>query len=57
MNPITLDTIKLMLDMLALEATTDAQKEEAQSIINKLLRFMQTDIDAVIAKNSKFLKG
>ena len=53
----TLDTIKLMLDMLALEATTDSQKEEAQSIINKLLRFMQTDIDAVIAKNSKFLNG
>lgn len=58
MNPITLDAIRLLLDMQNESVkSTEAQKKEAQKIIDKLLRFIDSDIDAVMEKNSKFLKA
>lgn len=58
MNPITLDAIRLLLDIQNESVkSTDAQKKEAQKIIDKLLRFIDSDIDAVMEKNSKFLKA
>ncbi len=58
MNPITLDAIRLLLDMQNESVkSTEAQKKEAQKIVDKLLRFIDSDIDAVMEKNSKFLKA
>lgn len=57
MNPITLDAIKLLIDC---QNTNDQiskeDKDLAKKMIGKLLRFMDNDIDAVIERNSKFLK-
>lgn len=56
MNPITLDAIKLLLDMQSSSMASPEQKEEALNLVDKLLKFMGSDIDAVLEKNSKLLK-
>lgn len=55
MNPITLDAIKLLLDMQSLNCVSEETKKDCGIMIEKLLRWMHSDIDAVIAKTSKFL--
>lgn len=55
MNPITLEAIKLLTDLQNTDISQE-DKDMASKMVGKLLRFMDTDIDAVVEKTSKFLK-
>lgn len=56
MNPITLDAIKLLIDIQSTDGSTSVEdKKMAKEMITKLLRWMESDIDKVIEKTSKFL--
>ena len=56
MNPIKLDAIKLLIDIQSTDGSTSVEdKKMAKEMITKLLRWMESDIDKVIEKTSKFL--
>ncbi len=52
MNPITLESIKLMLDLMASDSASKEQKDVASKIVTNLLVFMDRDIDAVMKHTS-----
>lgn len=55
MNPVTMDALRTLNEMLAKE--TDYERQATiKKIVGKLLDFMDRDIDAVLAKNSALLK-
>lgn len=55
MNPVTLDAIKLFLDLLA-RTDIEAEQKRLTSMVDKLIFIVEKDIDQAYAKYSSILK-